>query len=116
MTEMLKFVARADFLVRVPKAVQFIGQPAVYVNRNKKSFADGSWGYPASETPYQAEVGSQEAARLIRIVQREGALWPYDELTANACGTKFVAVECVDGEWVPVTKPSAKPKKVANEG
>lgn len=117
MSDMLKFVARGDLVVRIPKAVQFIGQPAVYVNRAKTMLPDGMWGYPASPEPYQIEAKSPEALRLAMLVRRDECLWPYDEQTAKACGVKFVAVEWIEGEWVPVVKlPSVKPKKVANEG
>jgi hypothetical protein len=114
MTNTLKFVARANLLVRIPNSVQFIGQPANYVNRSKSLLPDGMWGYPANSTPYEVPVKSPDAERLIVLTQRDAALWPYDEETAVACDTKYVAVECLDGEWVPV-KP-AKLKKVANEG
>lgn len=42
------------------------------------------------------------------MVNRDQALWPFDEQTAAVCGTKFVAVEWLDGEWVPVNKPAKK--------
>ena len=116
MAATLKFVAREDLLVRVPFAVQFVGQAANYVNRAKRVQADGVWGYPAVETPYEVPANSKEAERLILLTQRDGALWPFDEQTAAACGTKFIAVEWLDGEWVPVAKAPAKLKKVANEG
>jgi hypothetical protein len=110
----LKFVACADLVVRVPFAVQFVGAPAEYVNRSKRMMADGSWGYPANAEPYEVQAGTKEAERLILLTVRDNALLPFDEQTAAACGTKFVAVEWLDGEWVPA-KP-AKLKKVANEG
>ena len=110
----LKFVACADLVVRVPFAMQFVGAPAEYVNRSKRMMPDGSWGYPANAEPYEVQSGTKEAERLILLTVRDNALLPFDEQTAAACGTKFVAVEWLDGEWVPV-KP-AKLKKVANEG
>lgn len=116
MAKMLKFVARADLLVRVPFAVQFVGQAANYVNRSRRSLPDGSWAYPADAEPYEVSAGSKEADRLILLAMRDEALWPFDEQTAEACGTKFIAVECIEGEWVPVAKAPAKLKKVANEG
>lgn len=115
MTDMLKFVPRADLLVRVPFAVQFTGQPAPYVGRSKQQLPDGSWGYPANPFPYEVPANSKEVSRLRNFVCRDAALFPFDEQTAAACGTKFVAVEWIEGEWVPATKP-AKLKKVANEG
>lgn len=115
MTQMLKFVARANLLVRIPNSVQFIGQAANYVNRSKSLLPDGMWGYPSNATPYEVPAKSPDAERLILLTQRDSALWPFDEETAVACDTKFVAVEWVDGEWLPVKQP-AKLKKVANEG
>jgi hypothetical protein len=116
MTNTLKFVARADLLVRVPFAVQFVGQAANYVNRSKRMTDDGSWAYPADDAPYEVPANSKEAERLVLLTRRDEALWPFDEQTAEACGTKFIAVECIEGEWVPVAKAPAKLKKVANEG
>jgi len=115
MTNKLKFVPRADLIVRVPFAVQFTGQAAPYVGRSRQMLPDGSWGYPANREPYEVDEDSKDAARLRTLLRRDESLWPYDEATAAACGVKFVAVEWVDGEWVP-TKQSAKLKKVANEG
>lgn len=114
MPQFLRFVPRADLIVRVPNAVQITGQAPPYLGRTKRQMPDGTWGYPASQTPYEVEAGSDEAKRAIALARRDESLWPYDEATAAACDTKFVAVEWVDGEWVPV-KP-AKLKKVANEG
>lgn len=104
----LKFVPRANLLVRVPGAMQFIGQAAPYVGRSKRQMSDGSWGYPADNRPYEVPADSKECRRLFAMVNREQALWPFDEATAAACGTKFVAVEWLDGEWVPVEKPAKK--------
>ena len=111
----LKFVARADLLVRVPFAMQFVGASANYVNRSKRMLENGSWAYPADASPYEVPANSKEADRLLLLTRRDEALWPFDEQTAEACGTKFIAVECIEGEWVPVKSP-AKLKKVANEG
>ena len=115
MAEMLKFVPRADLLVRIPNAVQFIGQAPPYVGRSKKLLPDGTWGYPADQVPYEVPANSKEVPRLMTLLRRDQALFPFDEQTAAACGTKFVAVEWIEGEWVPVKQP-AKLKKVANEG
>lgn len=115
MAEMLKFVPRADLLVRVPFSVQFVGQPPPYIGRSKKQLPDGSWGYPADQVPYEVPANSKEVPRLRTLVLRDQALFPFDEQTAAACGTKFLAVEWIEGEWVPVKQP-AKLKKVANEG
>jgi len=112
--QILKFVACSDLVVRVPFAMQFVGAPAEYVNRSKRMMENGSWGYPANSEPYEVQAGTKEAERLILLTVRDGALLPFDEQTAAACGTKFVAVDWLDGEWVPA-KP-AKLKKVANEG
>lgn len=112
--QILKFVACSDLVVRVPYAMQFVGAPAEYVNRSRRMMENGAWGYPANNTPYETQAGTKEAERLILLTQRDGALLPFDEQTAAACGTKFVAVDWLDGEWVPV-KP-AKLKKVVNEG
>jgi len=108
MTQMLKFVPRADLLVRVPGAMQFTGQAAPYVGRSKRQLADGTWGYPADNRPYEVPSESKELRRLVSMVNRDQALWPFDEQTAAVCGTKFVAVEWLDGEWVPVNKPAKK--------
>lgn len=115
MTDKLKFVPRADLIVRIPFAIQFTGQAAPYVGRSRHMLPGGSWGYPADRVPYEVDEDSKDAARLKTLVRRDECLWPFDEATAAACGVKFVAVEWVDGEWVP-TKQSAKLKKVANEG
>ena len=111
--QILKFVACSDLVVRIPFAVQFIGAPSEYVNRSKRMMQNGAWGYPADAEPYEVDASSKEAARLILLTVRDGALLPFDEQTAAACGTKFVAVDWLDGEWLQA-KP-AKLKKVANE-
>jgi len=115
MTQILKFVARENLLVRIPNSVQFIGQAPNYVNRSKQALPDGTWGYPANAVPYEVPAKSKDAERVMLLTNRDAALWPFDEETAAACDTKFVAIEWVDGEWVPIRQP-AKLKKVANEG
>lgn len=115
MAEMLKFVPKGDLLVRIPNAVQFTGQMPPYLGRLKRQLPDGRWGYPASQSPYEVEADSEIAQRLVLLTKRDGCLWPFDEATAAACDTKFVAVEWIEGEWVPAKQP-AKLKKVANEG
>jgi len=111
---LLKFVPKADLLVRVPFSVQFTGQPAPYVGRHKQQLSDGAWGYPATPFPYEVEGDSKEGQRLLKLVQRDACLIPFDAATAEACGQKFIAVEWVDGEWLSAKQP-AKLKKVANE-
>ena len=115
MSQILRFVACSDLVVRVPFAMQLVGAPAEYVNRSKRMMPDGAWGYPANAVPYEVLAGSKEADRLVMLASRDGALLAFDEQTAVACGTKFVAVECLDGEWIPVNRP-AKFKKAPNEG
>jgi hypothetical protein len=114
MPNKFRFVPRADMLVRIPYSVQFLNQPAPYIGRAKAQLPDGSWGYPATPFPYEVEADSKEGKRLVALVRRDGCLLPFDEETAVACGVKFVAVEWVDGEWMPGKQP-AKLKKVANE-
>lgn len=114
MTKKLKFVPKADLLVRIPNAVQFTGQAPPYLARFKRQMPDGSWGYPASQSPYETDAGSDEAQRLIQLTKRDGSLWPFDETTAAACDTKFIAVEWIEGEWLPAKQP-VKLKKTANE-
>lgn len=112
MPHFLRFVPRADLLVRIPNAVQFTGQAPPYFGRVKRQMPDGTWGYPATQNAVEVEAGSDEAKRLVQLTKRDECLWPFDEATAVACDTKFVAVEWIEGEWVPAKQP-AKLKKVA---
>lgn len=93
----LSFRAREDLLVRVPGMPPAIGQASMYVGRE---FDAKTRGYPASKQAYEVESDSDEGRRLIKLVRREGALWPADEQTAKACGVEFVSVEFKDGAYV----------------
>jgi hypothetical protein len=104
----LSFVARGARLARVPNAMQFIGQPANYINRKLAQLKNGRFAYPATETPYTVDsaIEPKVAERCKTFVARE-ALWPFDSTTAKACGVPFVPLEFNDGEWAP-KKPSKK--------
>lgn len=113
MPETLKFVARGDLLAREPGSVAVAGDPPRFVNREPRKLPTGEWGYPAVEEPYACAANSDEARRCITLTVRDGALWPLDEVTAAACGMRFVPVELRDGEWIPKKSKLAAPRSAS---
>lgn len=98
----LSFYARGDLLVTVPGVYPQIGQALPRVGRQLAS--DGS--LPATKEAYVTDSNSDEARRLIKLTRREGALWPADKETADACGLPFVELTFKDGVWAQKPAPS----------
>jgi hypothetical protein len=109
MAETLKFVARADLLVREPGSVAVAGAPPRFANRETRKLPSGEWGYPALAEPFTCAANSEDAHRCAILARRDAALWPFDQTTAAACGLPFVPVELVDGEWVPAKSKKSAP-------
>lgn len=106
----LKFYARADYKVTVPGHRPMVGQVPRYVGRE---FAADGLVHPASTDPFVIPVRRPEAQRLVKIVRRDGTLWPADPETARACRVPFVPVELVDGEWVEAKQQTKSAARVA---
>jgi hypothetical protein len=93
----LRFLAREDQLVFVPHINVSPGAPERYVGRR---FDAALRGYPATEQPHEFDSESTQGQRLIRLVTRDGCLWPADEATAKACGMKAQPkVKFAHGVW-----------------
>ena len=110
----LSFYPRGSAPVRIPGAIQLVGEPAAYLGRTKAALDDGRFAYPANGRAFVCEANSRAAMRLMKLTRRDGSLWPADPETAQACGVPFVPVALVDGEWVPAPKPElakTKPPK-----
>jgi len=93
----LNFYARGDLKVSVPGHRPMVGQVPRYVGRD---FVAAGMSHPATHEPFSIPVKRPEAARLVKIVRRDAALWPADVETARVCKVPFVPVEWVEGEWI----------------
>jgi hypothetical protein len=107
----LSFYPRGGAPVRIPGAIQIVGEPAMYVGRTKAAIDGGRFAYPADGRPFRCKPGSATAQRLMKLLRRDQALWPADKETAEHCGVEFVPVSLVDGEWVPSRSKKTTPPK-----
>ena len=112
----LSFYPRGAYVVRIPGAMQLVGEPANYLGRSKRRIEDANgkkaWAYPADGRAFSCDSESQAGQRLKKLLLRDESLWPADKATADYCGVPFVEVELTDGEWIPKPAPSkTKPSK-----
>jgi len=113
----LKFYARKDYLVNArPGWTPPYGQQLKRVNRSEPVQTDAGLAQPALPDPFVCEAESDTGRAILHMFRKSSArkdppLWAADPETARACGVPFVAVELVDGEWIPkASAPPAKPK------
>lgn len=105
---MLKFYAKGDGIVREPGVIEIIGTDPHYVGRKKLALPNGRFCYPAVEEPFEVDAETDAGRRLCEVTKRDGALWPADKATADACDVKYIPVEYDRGEWVPKKPASLK--------
>lgn len=106
----LRFIANGDQLVALPGSTQYAGQVARYYNR---TWNEKLHGFPALPAPFECDSESKDGARATKLAQRDGALLPFDQETADFLGVPFVPHTHKDGAWVPSVVSASQAKRVA---
>jgi hypothetical protein len=121
MGQTLRFYARKDYLVNSrPGWTPSLGQAIPRVNRSLPVKTPNGYACPALPDAFECDSDSDAGRSILRKFARKSGktdppLWCADKATATACGVPFVAVELVDGEWIPKKSgppKAAKPKPV----
>lgn len=99
----LSFYAKGAQLVTMPGFRPMVSQSPQYVGRRHDRQRRA---FPAREEPFRIEADSDAARRLVKLVRRDGSLWPADDATANACGMPAPRLHFADGEWIEDTAPA----------
>lgn len=119
---MLKLYPREEQVCYMPgpktrgAAPPYVGRKTVQPSKPGEPVRHVARMEPAEVDPNHPEDATRKRAVRLMKLCRDGALWPADKATADACGVPFVAVEHDGENWVRATpKPAAKAAKKADD-
>jgi len=111
----LKLCARKDYVVNArPGWIPPHNGHVPRINRARPTKTEAGFAEPALSEPFECELDSKVGRYVLKLFSRRDAkkdppLWPADQATATALGTKYTPIEFKNGEWIEAKKKPAPP-------